>query len=133
METYSDDRSTKRREVVSGVPGYVLKVLVAALVLSALISCTVCRETAIRDAERYAGQGDQVRIATYDLKLGGLLHGAFLWTHHAQAQVYRHGKWYWVCELGGLCDTPTFRPKRILVLWDVREYKRATLLSDARE
>jgi hypothetical protein len=133
VETHVDDRSVNRREVVLGVPGCVLKVLVAALVLSALISCTLCREAAIRDAEWYARQGDEVRIATYDLKLGGLLYGAFLWTHHAQAQVYRHGKWYWVCELGGLCDAPTFRSKRMLVLWDVQEYKRATLLSGTRE
>ena len=104
-----------------------MKFLFAAAVLSALVtSCTVCRQAAVRDAEQYSMQGYEVRIATYELKLDGLLYGAFLWTHHAQAQVYRHEKWYWVCEIGGLCDEPTFRVKRMVVLWDVEEYKKVT-------
>jgi hypothetical protein len=113
-------------------PGRTVKALIVALMLSLLIACTVCRETAIRDAERYTVQGYEARIATYDLKLDGLLYGGFLWTHHAQAQVYRNGKWYWVCEINGLCDSPTFSVKRIVVLWDVEEYKRAIGFDDDR-
>ena len=97
-----------------------------------LISCTICREAAVRDAERYRVRGYQTRIATYDLKLEGLLYGAFLWTHHAQAQVYRDEKWHWVCEFGGLCDEPTFRVGRMVVLWDVQEYKRSLRFRTAR-
>jgi len=33
--------------------------------------------------------------------------GGFLWTHHAQAQVYIDNKWKWVGMLG-LSDSPTF-------------------------
>ena len=51
-----------------------MKFLFAAAVLSALVtSCTVCRQAAIRDAEQYSMQGYEVRIATYELKLDGLL------------------------------------------------------------
>ncbi len=125
METHHDDRETKGGGEASSLVRYALKVLCGALLLFALISCSMCRETAVRDAEWYSAKGYPVRIATYDLQLDGLLYGAFLWKHHAQAQVYRHGNWYWVCELGGLCKEPTFRTKRMLVLWDVREYKSA--------
>ncbi len=108
--------------------------ILAVIVLSAvLLGCTVCREAAVRDAERYSTQGYQVRIATYDLKLDGLLYGSFLWTHHAQAQVYQDGKWQWVCELGGLCDTSTFGIKRMVVVWDVEEYKKAVRLASANQ
>ena len=129
METHGDDRSIGRREAASSLPAHVLKLVFAAFVLSVLVSCAICREAAIRDAEQYAMQGYEVRIATYDLKLDGLLYGGFLWMYHAQAQVYQHGKWYWACELGGLCDEPTFRIKRLTVLWDPHEYKRAIRLS----
>jgi len=99
--------------------------LLALFIASGLASCTICREAAIRDAEQYARRGYEARIATYDLNIDGRMYGAFLWSHHAQAQVYRNEKWYWVCELGGLCEEPTFTIKRIVVLWDVDEYRKA--------
>ena len=107
----------------------VVRIFIVTLLCFFLACCTLCREAAIRDAERYANEGYPARIATYDLKLDGLLYGAFLWTHHAQAQIYQNGRWLWICEFNGLCDESTFGIKRMVVLWDVEDYKRAVKLS----
>ena len=83
-------------------------VLIAALVLLIfLYGCTTCRVTSVEDANRYAQTGYDTRIAIYKTGLDGLLWGGFLWTHHAQAQVYTNGQWKWVGMLG-LSDYPTF-------------------------
>jgi hypothetical protein len=108
--------------------GYPVRIFIVAFIVSLLACCTLCRDGAVRDAERYAKRGYEARIATYDLKMDGSLYGAFLWNHHAQAQVYHSGKWLWVCELKGLCEEPTFRVNRMVVLWDVEDYKNALTL-----
>jgi len=83
-------------------------VLIMTLILVIFFcGCKTCRVTSVEDANAYASKGYQTRIAVYKTGLDGLLWGAFLWTHHAQAQVLIDGKWKWVGILG-LSDSPTF-------------------------
>jgi hypothetical protein len=86
--------------------------------------CTLCRNQAVLDAGRYQAQGYRAQVATYDLQLDGLLWGGGIWTHHAQAVVWKDGKMQWVGPLG-LSEEPTFRVKRMVVFWDVDEYRLA--------
>lgn len=83
-------------------------VLIITLILvTSLCGCTTCRVTSVEDASTYISKGYDARIAIYRTGLDGLLWGAFLWTHHAQAQVYVDDRWKWVGMLG-LTDSPTF-------------------------
>jgi len=100
-----------------------LLLLLLAFFFLASSGCTICRHAAIKDADKYTDQGYETRIVVYDLSLDGLLWGAFIWDHHAQAQVKKDGHWYWVCELGGLCEEPTFTIKSIMYYWEVQEFK----------
>ena len=81
--------------------------IIALILLIALCGCTTCRVTSVEDANVYASKGYQTRIAIYKTGLDGLLWGAFLWRHHAQAQVFIDDQWKWVGTLG-LSDSPTF-------------------------
>jgi hypothetical protein len=85
--------------------------------------CSLCRETAIQQADKYAAMGYQTRIATYDLKMDGLLYGAFIHSYHAQAQVHKDGKWLYV-GMTGLSEDSTFRTGRMLILWDIETYRK---------
>jgi hypothetical protein len=104
------------------------RIQAAACVLATLLfsSCTLCRVSAIEQAQKYQAQGYEVRIATYDLLLDGKLYGAFLWDHHAQAVVWKDGHYSWVGEFGQLSDTSTFRLGRMTVYWTIDEFKTAT-------
>lgn len=83
-------------------------ILIMTLILViSFCGCTTCRVTSVEDAGAYANKGYQTRIVIYRTGMDGLLWGAFLWTHHAQAQVYIDDKWKWVGMLG-LSDSPTF-------------------------
>jgi hypothetical protein len=101
--------------------------IVLSLSLS-LASCSTCRETSIRDAEKYAAQGQQSRIACYYLNLDGLLWGGFVWKSHCQAQVRVADEWRWIGEFGGLRKEPTFRPRGEVFTWTIEGYKQ--LLKD---
>ena len=91
--------------------------------LLAASSCSTCREKSVVDAERYAAQGYETRVACYYLNLDGLLWGAFLWKSHCQAQARAGSDWQWVGECGGLKKSPTFRPKGEVYSWSVRDYR----------
>lgn len=89
-----------------------------------LCSCTICRVTAIQDAERYQANGYAAKVCTYDMTLPGRAYGGFVWTHHAQACVWKDGKMLWAGMLG-LSEEPTFRVKTMVVQWTIDEYKAA--------
>lgn len=72
-----------------------------------LCGCTTCRVTSVEDANVYSDLGYETRIAVYKVGTDGLILGAGIWTHHAQAQVYVDNEWKWVGALG-LEDSPTF-------------------------
>ena len=93
------------------------------LVLVVAPSCSTCREKAIIDAEQYAAEGYQTRVACYMLCLDGLLWGAFVWKSHCQARVRAGDSWLWVGEWGGLHKDPTFRPKGEIFSWTVQGYR----------
>jgi len=82
-------------------------VIIAIIASIPFCGCTTCRVTSVEDANKYARSGYETRIVVYKTGLDGLLWGAFLWTHHAQAQVYIDNEWKWV-EALGLSDSPTF-------------------------
>ena len=84
-----------------------MAVIIAIFALIPFYGCTTCRVTSVEDANKYARSGYETRIAVYKTGLDGLLWGAFMWTHHAQAQVYVGNEWKWV-ETLGLSDSPTF-------------------------
>lgn len=95
-----------------GRPGnerYHMKTTVIAVIIAILsfTGCTTCRVTSVEDAERFAQNGYQTRVAVYKLGIDGLLTGGFLWTHHAQAQVLVENEWKWV-EGSELFSSPTF-------------------------
>jgi hypothetical protein len=91
-------------------------------ILLFLTSCSICRVQAVKDAEFYKAKGFKVQIATYDLKLDGLLYGAFIWTHHTQAVVWIDNEQKWVGSFG-LSHEPTFRTGRIIVYQSLEEFK----------
>jgi len=86
-----------------------MKMLIIAAVITMLsfTGCTTCRVISVEDAERYAQNGYQTRIAVYKVGMDGLLTGGFIWTHHAQAQVLIGNEWKWV-EGRELSDHSTF-------------------------
>ena len=99
--------------------------LLAVLILS-LCSCGIhtCRVQSINDAERYSQQGYDTRVAVYRQGFEGKAWGAFIWQYHAQAQVYKDDRWYWVGKFG-LSDTSTFSiTGNEIYYWTVNEYKR---------
>ncbi len=100
-----------------------LATVLMILALFAGPSCSTCREKAIVDAERYAAEGYQTRVACYGLCLDGLLWGAFVWRSHCQARVRAGDSWLWVGEWGGLREEPTFRPKGEIFSWTVQGYR----------
>jgi len=81
--------------------------IISLVLLISFYGCTTCRVTSVEDANTYIEKGYRARIAIYRTGMDGLLWGGFLWTHHAQAQVYIDNKWKWVGMLG-LSDSPTF-------------------------
>jgi hypothetical protein len=101
-----------------------LRRIFIGLALLSLTGCTLCRNQAVMDADRYQAQGYQAQVATYDLRLDGLLWGGGVWTHHAQAVVWKDGHMLWSGPFG-LSEEPTFRVKRMVVLWDPDEYRKA--------
>ena len=94
--------------------------LLAAFLLF-LVSCQTCRVTSVEDALEYQAKGYETRVAIYPVGMDGLLWGAFLWTHHAQAQVLVDGQWKWV-GMVSLTDTPTFSVQGDITYRDAREY-----------
>lgn len=81
--------------------------IISIIALIPFCGCTTCRVTSVEDANVYSEQGYKTRIAVYKVGADGLLWGAGIWTHHAQAQVYVDNEWKWVGTLG-LEDSPTF-------------------------
>jgi len=81
--------------------------IIPLVLLLLLCSCKTCRVTSVEDAIAYNVMGYETRIAIYRTGIDGKLWGAFMWTHHAQAQVYVNNRWKWVGMLG-LSDRPTF-------------------------
>jgi hypothetical protein len=85
----------------------------AALTITLLVlvvffsACKTCRVTSVEDAATYTTRGYETRIAVYKTGMDGKIWGAFMWTHHAQAQVYVNNRWKWV-GMFGLSDSPTF-------------------------
>lgn len=86
-----------------------MKTIMIAAIIAVLsfTGCTTCRVTSVEDAERFAQNGYQTRIAVYKLGIDGRITGGFLWTHHAQAQVLVDKEWKWV-EGPELLNSPTF-------------------------
>ncbi|NLT23570.1 MAG: hypothetical protein GXX82_11035 [Syntrophorhabdus sp.] len=97
--------------------------MIIPLVLIALLcSCKTCRVTSVEDAIAYNVRGYDTRIAIYRTGIDGKMWGAFMWTHHAQAQVYVNNRWKWVGVLG-LSDSPTFSVANGEIhYWDVTDY-----------
>ena len=97
------------------------------VLIAILTGCTVCRHTAITDAETYACRGYKTRVATY--YLAGSSHDS-----HAQAQVLdKDGQWKWVGMLGGIIDAPDYYMRQEgkgidYYYWSVPEYRK--LLED---
>lgn len=83
------------------------RIIILLFLIATLCTCSTCRVTSVEDATKYTRKGYDTRIAVYKTGLDGLLWGAFLWSHHAQAQVLVENKWKWVGTTG-LSDTPTF-------------------------
>jgi len=81
--------------------------IIVIIALIPFLGCTTCRVTSVEDANHYAAKGFQTRIAVYKVGPDGLLWGAGIWTHHAQAQVLVENEWKWVGTMG-LENTPTF-------------------------
>jgi len=81
--------------------------IAAIIVILSFTGCTTCRVTSVEDAERFAQNGHQTRIAVYKLGIDGLLTGGFLWTPHAPAQVRVHNELNWV-EGSEILSSPTF-------------------------
>ena len=99
-----------------------MKLLIPIMALLILLSvCQTCRVTSCEDAFEYEAKGYQTRIAIYPVGMDGLLWGAFLWTHHAQAQVKVNGEWKWVGAFG-LTDRSTFSIQGDITYRDAREY-----------
>ena len=99
--------------------------LVLLLCLS-LFSCAIhtCRVQSILDAEDYARQGYDTRIAVYRLGFEGKVWGLGIWQYHAQGQVYMDGKWHWL-DNAGPSDSPTYSmADDEIYYWTVNEYKR---------
>jgi hypothetical protein len=91
------------------------------LLLSLFAYCQTCRVTSIEDAHRWQSQGYETRIAVYKTGVDGLIAGAFLWTHHAQAQVKVNNEWKWVD--GGIEKGPRFTVDGEIILWRVTDYE----------
>ena len=91
------------------------------LFLSLFAYCQTCRVSSIEDAHHYEAQGYQTRIAVYKTGVDGLLAGGFLWTHHAQAQVFVNGQWRWVD--GKVQEGPRFTVDGEIILWRVTDYE----------
>ncbi len=97
--------------------------LIIPLVLLVLLcSCKTCRVTSVEDAITYNVRGYDTRIAIYRTGIDGKIWGAFMWTHHAQAQVYVNNRWKWV-GMFGLSDRPTFSVANGEIhYWEVTDY-----------
>lgn len=99
-----------------------MKPLIPIMALLILLSaCQTCRVTSVEDALKYQAKGYETRVAIYPVGMDGLLMGAFMWTHHAQAQVLVDGEWKWVGMLG-LSDRPTYSVQGDITYRDAREY-----------
>ena len=96
--------------------------LALAAFLLFLCACQTCRVTSCEDALEYQQKGYETRVAIYPVGMDGLLWGAFLWTHHAQAQVKVDGKWKWV-GMVSLTDTPTFSIQGDVTYWQPSIYQ----------
>jgi len=81
-------------------------IITLALVVS-ICACKTCRVTSVEDAVKYTTKGYDTRIVVYKTGMDGRIWGAFMWTHHAQAQVYVNNRWKWI-GMFGLSDSPTF-------------------------
>ena len=93
--------SRKKGCLVKAIP------IIMVVLMISFYGCTTCRVTSVEDANVYISKGYDTRIAVYKTGLDGVLWGGFLWTHHAQAQVYVDNEWKWVGKFG-LSDSPTF-------------------------
>ncbi len=100
-----------------------MKPLIPIMALLILLSaCQTCRVTSVEDAFAYQAKGYETRVAIYPVGMDGLLWGAFLWTHHAQAQVLVDGQWKWV-GMVSLTDTPTFSIQGDVTYWQPTIYQ----------
>jgi hypothetical protein len=86
------------------------------LILSLLLITGCCRNIALYDAEWWACQGYQTRIAAYNVGGDGYIIGfphsliiraVYGGLAHAQAQVWKDGRWWWV-EYGQLMEGPQY-------------------------
>ena len=99
-----------------------MKSIIIIMAVILLCSCQTCRVTSVEDALEYQSKGYETRVAIYPVGMDGLLWGAFMWTHHAQAQVFVNGEWKWVGAFG-LSDRPTFSVQGDIYYRDAREYE----------
>jgi len=103
--------------------GAAVKILILLLLALSLVACNpfrLCRDQALIDARTWECKGYPTRIAAYNVGGDGYLVSfpLSLYTHlryggvaHAQAQVYKNGRWWWV-EGWELMEGPTYSTVR---------------------
>lgn len=96
----------------------IIATLALAIAASLTVSCTLCRTSAIREAEELALKGKESAVVTYKVGKLAQLSGLFIWNYHAEAVIRENGKWI---PASGL----RFRPAGYITLWNTEAYKRA--------
>lgn len=99
----------------------VITLLVALIAL--LWACETCRHQSVQDAEYWQGHGYKVRIVVYRTGIDGELAGLGRWKYHAQAQVFKDSRWWWVDD--GLNEGPTYTigDKEQCWPWRLEDYR----------
>jgi hypothetical protein len=96
----------------------------AGLFVAWLCSGCTCKDFALRNAEKYAAEGYQTRIVTYDLKWDAKMGSFWIYDGHAEAQALDGDTWKWI-DWRGFKDGSDYRtPGEMVMIFDIDNFKR---------